>query len=386
MRQARQALEQNDFARACEHLRGALAVQEGSGEAHFLLARSSRRAGDADAARRYLERARTLGWDKRQVRLEELLQEAQSGVVEPVEEPLRRYLAAGIEERLILEALARGCLQSNFTERAYHYTSRWVERHPDDWYGQFWYGRALEQGLRYDLAAEAYQAVLARKPDHLEARHHCGQVLLWRGRYPEALPHFEAVVEQQPTNEAALLGLAQCQRSLRPPEETQATLDRLLALPGDHPAGWLLQGRLELEADRPAEALPWLERAVRRMPLDRDANQTLATALRRLNRAAEAEPYEQRKHEVERDLRRMDELIKASLSNPRDVALRYEAGTTLVRLGQDGQAMRWFVSALLLDPGHAATKKALADCIQRLGDPQLAAAYRPILEEHLPRR
>jgi tetratricopeptide (TPR) repeat protein len=386
MRQARQALEQNDFARACEHLHGALAVQEDSGEAHFLLARSSRRAGDADAARRYLECALALGWDKQQVRLEKWLQEAQSGVVEPVEEPLRRYLAAGVEERLILEALARGCLQSNFTERAYHYTSRWVERHPDDWYGQFWHGRALEQGLRYDLAAEAYQAMLARKPDHLAARLHCGQVLLWRGRYPEALPHFEAVVEQQPTNEAALLGLAQCQRSLRPPEEARATVDRLLALPGDHPAGWLLQGQLELEADRPAEALPWLERAVRRTPLDRDANQTLATALRRLNRDDEAETYEQRRHEVERDLHRMDELIKASLSNPRDVALRYEAGTTLVRLGQDGPAMRWFVSALLLDPGHAATKKALADCIQRLGDSQLAAAYRPILEEHSLRR
>jgi tetratricopeptide (TPR) repeat protein len=211
-------------------------------------------------------------------------------------------------------------------------------------------------------------------------------VLLWRGRYPEALPHFEAVVEQPPTNEAALLGLAQCQRSLRPPEETRATLSRLLALPGDHPAGWLLQGQLELEADRPAEALPWLERAVRRIPLDRDANQALAISLRRLNRAAEAEPYEQRKHEVEHHLRRMDELIKASLSNPRDVSLRYEAGTTLVRLGQDGQAIRWFVSTLLLDPRHQATKKALAGCIERLGDPKLAAAYRPILEEHLPRR
>jgi tetratricopeptide (TPR) repeat protein len=386
MGQARKALEQNDFARACEHLRSALARQEGSSEAHFLLARSSRRADDADEARRSLERARKLGWDKQQVRLEELLLEAQSGMVEGVEQQLRRHLGDDTEERLVLEALARGCLQSNFTERAYHYTSRWVDRYPDDWYGRFWYGRALEQGLRYDLAAEAYQEVLARKPDHLEARFHCGQVLLWRGRYPDALPHFEAVVERQPTNEAALLGLAQCQHSLRPPEETRASLGRLLELPGDHPAGWLLQGQLELEADRPDEALPWLERAVGRTPLDRDANQAMATVLRRLNRAADAEKYERQKQEVERDLHRMDDLIKASLANPRDVSVRYEAGTTLVRLGQDGQAMRWFVSALLLDPNHQATKKALARCIEQLGDPKLAAAYRPILEEHPPRR
>lgn len=381
VRQARQALERYDFAQAREHLRGALAVQEGNGEAHFLLARTCRRAGDADAARRHRERARALGWDPQQLRLEELLQEAQSGIVGPVEEALQRYLGAGVEERLVLEALARGCLQSNLTERAYHYTRHWVEHYPDDWYGRFWYGRALEQGLRYDLATEAYQTVLARAPDYLEADLHCGQVLLWRGRYPDALPHFEAVVGRQPANEAALLGLAQCQRSLRPPEEARATLGQLLALPGDHPAGWLLRGQLELEADRPDEALPWLERAVRRTPFDRDANQALATALRQLNRAAEAEPYERRRREVERDLQRMDELIEASLANPRDVSLRYEAGTTLVRLGQDGEALRWFVSALLLDPGHQATRKALAGCIDRLGDPRLTAAYRPILKE-----
>src|SRR2546430_5195664 len=102
-------------------------------------------------------------------------------------------------------------MQRRGTGRATHSPRRWLERYPDDWYGRFWYGRALEQGLRYDLAAEAYQAVLARKPDHLESRLHCGQVLLWRGRYPEALPHFEVVVRRQPANEAALLGLAQCQ-------------------------------------------------------------------------------------------------------------------------------------------------------------------------------
>src|SRR2546423_1914137 len=56
----------------------------------------------------------------RRVRLEEWLRGAQSELVEPVEEPLRRYLAAGTDEPLILEALARGCLQTQWTERAYH--------------------------------------------------------------------------------------------------------------------------------------------------------------------------------------------------------------------------------------------------------------------------
>ena len=75
----------------------------------------------------------------------------------------------------------------------------------------------------------------------------------------------------------------------------------------------------------------------------------------------------------------MDDLTKEILAQPRDVSLRYEAGTTLVRLGQDGQAIRWFVSALMLQPRHQPTRQALAGCIQRLGDPKLADAYRPLL-------
>src|SRR5262249_26623 len=131
---------------------------------------------------------------------------------------------------------------------------------------------------------------------------------------------------------------------------------------------------------------PWLERVLRRTPQDHDANQAMATALRRLNRDAEAETYEPRKNEVERDLHRMDELIKASLSNPRDAARRYQAGTILLRPGQEPQTVGWLVSALVLDPGHQATKRALADCIRRLGDPQLEAAYHSILEERPPRK
>ena len=82
---------------------------------------------------------------------------------------------------------------------------------------------------------------------------------------------------------------------------------------------------------------------------------------------------------IERDLRRLEELTKEILARPDDVALRYEAGSTLVRLGQDGQAARWFVSALLLYPRHQPTRQALAGCIQRLGDPKLADAYRALL-------
>src|SRR5262249_7739340 len=91
--------------------------------------------------------------------------------------------------------------------------------------------------------------------------------------------------------------------------------------------------------------------------------------------------YEQRHREIERDLRRMEELTKEILTRPREVSLRLEAGETLVRLGQNAQALRWFVSALLLDPSDRPTRKALAACVRRLGDPRVADAYQALLAE-----
>jgi tetratricopeptide (TPR) repeat protein len=388
-RLARQALRQQDLTKACSHLRRSLKLRPNSPSTHFLLAQTLRRAGEFDSARQHLEKARALGWNK-EVRLEELLMQAQSGVVGPVEGTLQFHLGDGTgDPHLIFEALVRGCLQCQLVERAYHYSSLWTKQFPEDWHARFWHGRTLEQGLRYDLAAEAYDQVLAQQPDHLEAHLRRGQVLQWRGRYPEAFSHLETYLHHRPDDPSALLALARCQRSLRPRAEVRETLDRLLALPGAHPEGWLLRGQLELDADRPSEALLWLDKAVQRIPHDREVNLALAATLRRLHRDADAKQYEQRHREIERDLRRMDDLTKAILAKPRDVALRHEAGATLVRLGQDAQAIRWFVSALLLHPQHQPTRQALAGCIRRLRDPKLTDAYRTLLasppppKEHL---
>jgi tetratricopeptide (TPR) repeat protein len=379
-RLARQALEQQDLTAARLHLERGLAVRPAAAGGHFLLAQTLRRAGDSDGAREHLQAAQALGWGEEEIQLETLLTQAQSGAVEPVAGALQQHLAAGTgDPQLIYEALVRGCLQGQFVPRAYHYSSQWTARFPDSWHARFWHGRVLEQGLQYDLAAEAYARVLEQRPEHLEARLHCGQVLQWRGRYAPAMAHLNAYLEQRPDDPAALLALARCQHSVCPPAQARETLDRLFALPGEHPEGWLLRGQLELNDGRPGDALPWLEKARQRIPHDLQLNLALAATMHQLRRFAEAKHYEQRHGEIERDLHRMEDLTKEILAQPRDVSLRYEAGATLVRLGQDGQAIRWLVSALMLDPRHQPTRQALADCIRRLGDPKLLEAYRAVL-------
>ena len=141
-----------------------------------------------------------------------------------------------------------------------------------------------------------------------------------------------------------------------------------------------MRGQLELERGNREAGLVWLQRAAALLPPDLDTYQALAGAMRLLNRNEEANAYESKRQQIEHDLRRMEELTKEIIQSPRDAALRFEAGTILLRLGQEQQAVRWLVSAFLIDSRHQPTKDALAACLPKLGDPKLAERYRRLLE------
>src|SRR2546428_4220850 len=88
-RYAQRALAEHDFTAAQAHLGRCLEVWPTSGETHFLLARTCRRAGDYATAETELARARKLGWVRELVDLEGLLLKVETGRVKEVESRLR---------------------------------------------------------------------------------------------------------------------------------------------------------------------------------------------------------------------------------------------------------------------------------------------------------
>lgn len=385
LRQARQALAAYDLPRARERLQQGLRLVRDQGEAHFLLARACRLEGDFDAAREHLAEAERLRWAPADVNLERLLLRAQAGLVRSVEKPLRQSLQARPEDApLILEALVRGTLSANFLDQAYRWGRLWTERCPDDARAHFWNGRILEAAVRYDLAADAYQQALALKPDFVDAQLSRAEVLRLRRRFTEAQPHYEDYLAARPQEVRALVGLARCQRSLGRLAEARTTLERLTDPQAESADSLTLRGQLELDADRPEAALDWLAQALKLAPLDLDAHQAMANALRRLKRDAEAEIHERKKAEIERDLQRLEDVLKAVPAASTDVELRYEAGMLLLRLGHEQQAMPWLVSALLVDRNHKQARQLLGECLRRLGDSRLVRAYQRLLQEEAP--
>src|SRR5579871_3315562 len=305
-RKAQQALAQYDFLPARGHLQRCREAWPASADTCFLLARTCRRGGDVEAAQTYLREAERLGEVPALIELERLLLMARAGVVQAFEEELGRFLETRPDERpIILEALVLGSLQGNFLEDAYRWSTRWVTDTPDDGRSHLLRGQVLERGLRYDLAAEAYQRALECNPDSLAAHLGIGEMFIRTGKYAEALPHFQVCVQKEPQHTIALLGMARCQRYLGPPEAAWATLERLFNTSEPDPGAVLLRGQLELERGNAQEALTWLKHAERLQPSDLETIQALANALRLLDRKDEAQTYEEKRHQTERDLRQI---------------------------------------------------------------------------------
>jgi len=381
-RHAQKAIDDYDFAQARADLERCLAAWPDSGETHFVMARTCRRAGDTDEARVHLQEARRLHWVDGQIRLEYLLLQSQTLMTPAAEHALRGYLAEDRpEEPLVLEALTQGCLRGNLLKDAFNWTTVWTKRHPDDWHARLWRGHVFSAAWRYEWAAEEYQKVLDRNADYVPAHLSLANALLSVHRFDEALPHFERFLQAEPGHAYALLGLARCQRAVLPPEAARATLEELCTSHPDFVAGLAFRGKVELESDNPKEALAWFRRAHALDPNDLATNQGLAAALRRLGKEKEARPYERRSEVIDRDQRRLDRLMTEVLTEPKDVALRREIGTTFLDLGQVQEGFNWLISALLTDPNDRATRQALVDCVHRLGNPKLEEQYREALRK-----
>jgi tetratricopeptide (TPR) repeat protein len=206
-------------------------------------------------------------------------------------------------------------------------------------------------------------------------------ILLTSRQFPEALPHFLKYLELRPDDPDGLTGLARCQRALQQPEQALATLDRIATDRPQPAEAFLVRGLLLLDEDKPQEALPWLQKAHGRWPGALDTNHAMSRVLRELGRDADAIPYDERRLQIERAAKRMENLMKDLLTTvqrdstgrpirddaaiAKSVALRYEAGTLMLEIGDENEAAAWFLSAVQEDPNHADSRRALADFHRR---------------------
>jgi predicted Zn-dependent protease len=376
-RAAEQAVQRRDFEQAQSHLALCLQVWPRSAETHFLAARTARRAGSYDEARQHLAACKKLQWVPEAIDLEYALLLAQQGDTAPVEV----YLLSCVhkdhpDSELILEALARGYLQTFQLTRALECLDLWLERQPDEVQALAWRGEVLERLDRHQAALEDYRRVVDLDAGRDDTRLRLADLLLRKRQPREALTHYEEVYRRQPGNAEALLGLALCQREVGQLEEARQLLDQLLAVEPRNPRALTARGQVASERGQLPEAEEWLRRAVTVVPFERDTVYAFEQCLHRRGKTDEAKEWHARLERIDADLKRMNELVAQVHRSPHDPALRCEAGVLLLRNGQEKEGLRWLASALRQNPAHAQTHQVLADYFERHGEPELAAQHR----------
>jgi tetratricopeptide (TPR) repeat protein len=377
LRAARQALERRDFTPAREHLARCLRAWPGSAETHLLAAQAARRAGAYEDAEQHLDECKRLQGASEAASLERLLLCAQRGDLARAERYLLHCVKTGHPDTvLILEALAQGYLKTFHLHGAIHCLTQWLEREPGTVPALLWRGQANELLRRYSEALPDYRQAVEHEPENTEARLRLAALLTHFHLPQEAIVHYEEVRRRQPQDPNVLLGLARCRRELGEREEARQLLDTLLA---EHPHDGLAlceRGKLAQEAGQTVEAEDWFRQAVARAPYERDTVYALYRCLVQNGKQEEADKYLARLRAIDADLERLKAVAREVVETPRDPSLRYEAGTILLRNGQDQEGLRWLTSVLHEDPRHQPTHQALADYYERVGKADLAAQHR----------
>jgi tetratricopeptide (TPR) repeat protein len=391
LRQARQALADCDFERARSHLNDYLAGRPDDAEGQFLLAQVGRRAREEDypQARQHLEAARRLGWSRLDTALEGVMLDFQEhGAAGDSEAALRRYLESGGQsERLVLEALARGCLRDNRLDEATAFLHTWVRRYPDDWYAHFWRGAVLEYLAKPNLAIPDYRFVLEKRPGDEEVRLRLGLMLAQSGYdFDEALGHLESYRRGRPDDPDALVGIAFCRRQLQQPEAAEGLLRQVVAAHPDHAEALLNLALLDMDRGNDKEALGWLlrleplarqpreaeelERLCRLVPVPNHADHShnvrtvlvlLAKVYARLGQDAEARRCQAEAEQVAADYDEMRKTLSAVRARPDDMDLLRKLGTLYLRLGLADNGVACLERVLQKRPADPLAQRTLAE-------------------------
>jgi tetratricopeptide (TPR) repeat protein len=361
-REAQRLIADRDLSEARNHLQSCLQQWPLNAEAHFLMARCSRRENDYALWRIHLKNAELLGWPRSEIELERRLWLAQTGEVWSVEDALMSYLQTlPPEAELILEALAEGYLANFDVNRVLQLTSSWMERFPDDWRPHLYRGHAyLSANLRAQAIPE-YRQALQMVPEQFRARLLLAGALMDDGQFAEALDHYQIYIRDDGPDDESMFGLAFCQLSLGKTGEAKQTLDRLLAINPNDVRALHARAKVAQTLESLVEALKWLRRAEALAPFETDISHSLTVVLRQLGKTEEADKYQKLREDILHLHRQLRQKRNHVRDDPQNIQLRYEVGDLNRRLGRLDEAATWFETALRIDPHHEPSQKALEE-------------------------
>jgi tetratricopeptide (TPR) repeat protein len=367
-RVGRNAVEHYHTQESLKHLQTCLDIWPKDPDVLVLAARSAWRMDSFDDADRLLHRAegKKLHYDPVS---ERLLLRAARGELDQVEKICQARIENGDPDAaLIFEALATGALHTFRMRYAQNIVNTWLERDPDNPMAHYCLGLVFEFMSARQEAAVSFRRTLELDPEFHQARLQLATYLLDRLECDQAIQHLEYLRTKVPGTARILVTLAQCHYQKGRQAEAERLLDAALAEDPNCASALSERGKLLFQDGKTADAEPLLRRATQLDPSEYATNHLLLQCLIQLGRTEEAADLQKRIAQIEQDIVLLQDIVQKRMpQSPNDVALHYEAGMIAMRAGSSREALRWFDSALRIEPKHAPTHRAMAEYLQKTG-------------------
>jgi predicted Zn-dependent protease len=378
LRAARVEVARGHNAAAGRHLRACRAIHPDNPEALLLSARVARRSGAWEEADSLLDRYSQLHGDDELLVFERLLLRATRGELESTASSLlARVAEGGPDARPAREAIVTGLLYRYRWAQAEQQLTSWLTGAPDDTAALLLLGELQEQRSQTSLALLSFRRVVELDPEHLEARLRMATILLQLRQGEEAVTHLAYLRAQLPENPEVHVQWVRALSLQGRTDEARVALDDCLRHHPDYPPALSERGRFAvLDADeQTAEA--YFARSLRFDPGDVATRNQYAHVLARNGKPAEAAREREESQRLEADYQRITQLSQGPLqTRPNDPAVPHEIGIIALRSGQPIDALRWFKTALQIDPDYLPTHRVLAAYYHEIGAPALAAKHR----------
>jgi tetratricopeptide (TPR) repeat protein len=211
--------------------------------------------------------------------------------------------ALELNDKLTRAYAIRGMAQNakGETGAAYSDLSMAVTVNPNDPDAQFAFAQVYEKQGNFGMAAAAYSKALTINPSLSEAYAPLVNILIDQGRYSQAIEHLKQGTERMPDNADFHYLLGQCYYMENQPDAALDAYTKALAIDGEMSKALAGKGKVLLDKQDVATAMPLLQKAAELEPENADiltdyggalvANQQIDEALPYLTKAAASPGY-----------------------------------------------------------------------------------------------
>jgi len=313
-------------------------------------------------------------WLQDQAERREALRITERGDFSRSEPLLLRIAQRHPKDAAVAKELALGYFRANRLAEAEPYFEHWCEANPSDPEPYLQRITMWVKWSRLRNAIEDTRRVLELQPDNRKLHQQLPRWLLIIGRFDEAEQECHRFLKRWPGDPWVLLIQALVYQRTDRQKEATAIVDELIRDIPDFPEAYVLRGTLYRDANHPAEAVPWLRRAMAiEGPHRREALYELARALNQLGQSQEAEKVmkEARLLQEQDFLREMTR--EFGLVN---ISAQARLAEELLKAGKSDDGLRLLARLLEMDPNCAVAHRVLADYYDQHGQSERAAEHR----------